>query len=166
MCFLVGAAGSYAFEEFDRVRLAINAQLEFFPLEPVHKAALLVEDHDVRLDQVGVDADDVFWLLFRLPALLSESLRRERQQRNKEGYDDVLDEMFAHKHTSLTHHYSHHSISKRICCEALVFETRSMAVTCRKTISGNGPFSCRKCGGRYRPYRTGSASHAWLYWPR
>src|ERR1700730_15823611 len=62
---LVGASGSHTFEEFYRLRLAINAQFEVFSPEPVHKASLFIKDHDVRLDQIGVDADDVFRLLQR-----------------------------------------------------------------------------------------------------
>src|ERR1051325_556149 len=63
--FFVTASGHDALEERDRLRLAVNAQLKLFRLQVIDKASLFVEDHHVRLHQIGADAHDILALSIR-----------------------------------------------------------------------------------------------------
>src|SRR5262245_8177528 len=59
------AAGRNAIEEGDLARLAVDLEDELIALKTIDKIALLVEDHKVSLDEIGVDADYVIRLLLR-----------------------------------------------------------------------------------------------------
>src|SRR5204863_1974961 len=61
--FLTGAAGGHPIKKFNRRRFTIDAQRKVFALQTVDEASVLVEDHYVRLYEIGIDANDVFRLL-------------------------------------------------------------------------------------------------------
>jgi hypothetical protein len=69
--FFAGAASRHVLEESDGRGLAVNPQLKLLAFQTVNEFALLVENRDIRLDQLGRDAHDIIRLTLRLLVLLA-----------------------------------------------------------------------------------------------
>ena len=67
--FFVDAPGSNLFEKLNLLRRPIYPKFEVTAFQTIHEAALLVENHDVCLDDVGIDAQNVRLVLAFLGCL-------------------------------------------------------------------------------------------------
>src|ERR1700681_2898312 len=75
LSFFVSTSGFDAFEKRDVPGLAVNLQDKLIALQAIDKTALLVKNHDIRLNQRGVHTDD-------LRALAGGSLILRKRQRS------------------------------------------------------------------------------------
>src|SRR6185295_7966035 len=73
----VDTSGSYFFEELNWLRRSIDPKFEVTALQTVYEMAFLVENHDVRLHNLGEDAKNVRLILNALClCVLGNSRRR------------------------------------------------------------------------------------------
>ena len=83
--FFVDTPGSYPFEKLNLLRRSIYPKFEVAAFQTIHETALLVENHDVGLHDVGIDAQDVRRLLASLGCLSMPDTGVD-QQANQESH--------------------------------------------------------------------------------